>query len=90
MSLTHPFIYHLNNVIGLSDNLCDDDEYPASDEDESTDEEELFEFDDYNIDKAKSAPIPMMPCSGSDDSFKSSLNYPAQRCCGALLWSSQP
>lgn len=70
--------------------LSDDDEYPASDEDESTDEEELFEFDDYNVDEAKSAPIPMTPRSRSDDSFsfESGLNYPARRRRGALLWSS--
>ncbi len=68
--------------------LSDDDEYPASDEDESTDEEELFEFDDYNVDEAKSAPIPMTPRSWSDDSFESGLNYPGRRRRGALLWSS--
>ncbi|KAG7451847.1 Maf1-domain-containing protein [Guyanagaster necrorhizus] len=65
--------------------LSDDDDYPASDEAESTDEEEVFEFDDYNVDEAKSAPIPMMARRRSDDSLKSGLT---RRRRGALLWSS--
>ncbi|KAK0473866.1 hypothetical protein IW261DRAFT_1655862 [Armillaria novae-zelandiae] len=83
-SITAPEIEADPHASDLSDN----NEYLASDEDESTDKEELFEFDDYNVDEAKSVPIPMMPRSRLDDSFKSGLNYPAQRHCGVLLWSS--
>ncbi|KAK0200191.1 Maf1-domain-containing protein [Desarmillaria ectypa] len=82
----------LDDVIGLSieadphtSNLSDDDEYPASDDDELTDEEVLFEFDDYNVNEAKSTLIPILPCSRSDGSLESGF---MRRRRGAQLWSS--